>query len=418
MASGSDGVALQRVAQDRPAKVRDIRLDVFRGLALLLIAVTHMGGNWLVELLPSHFGFSSSTETFVFCSGVASGLAFGSLFVRRGFWLGTLRVAHRIWEIYWAHLATFVAVLALSVALAAWLGRPEIPAHLQHDVFLDNPSRGLLALVSLTYLPPLFDILPLYIVLLAMIPLVMAARLLSKTLPFILVGAIYLYLWTVGFQMPGSPADPARGWLFNPLGWQLVFFAGFFIAMRWVEIPAPGTPWAVAAALTVVLVSVPLSWHVLYQNVDLLGYLREKILPASERSNFHILRFIHFLALAYLAVSVIAFYPRLLATAPARILATTGRETLAAFLASIPIAILGGTALDQFGASPASVIAATLLSWAAIIGVAYLANYVEAKPWAAPRELRPADARPAVAVPVPAKLAAAPLATAQVAVAG
>ena len=65
-------------APSRPAASRrDIRLDVFRGLALLLIAVTHMGGNWLVELLPSHFGFSSGTEMFVFCSGIASGLAFG-----------------------------------------------------------------------------------------------------------------------------------------------------------------------------------------------------------------------------------------------------------------------------------------------------------------------------------------------------
>src|SRR5215207_3753183 len=97
----------------RAPHLRDQRLDMFRGLALLLIAVTHMGGNWLAEILPSHFGFSSGTEMFVFCSGMASGLAFGNLFVKRGFWLGTVRVAHRIWQIYWAHIASFVGVLAL-----------------------------------------------------------------------------------------------------------------------------------------------------------------------------------------------------------------------------------------------------------------------------------------------------------------
>jgi hypothetical protein len=95
----------------------------------------------------------------------------------------------------------------------------------------------------------------------------------------------------------------------------------------------------------------------------------------------------------------------MLATTPARILATTGRETLAAFLASIPVAILGGTVLDRFGASPALVVAATLASWAAIIGVAYLASYVKAKPWTIPREPRPAEARLPVRVQAPGNAA-------------
>src|SRR6478735_833237 len=121
-ATGSSVTPTARSASREAPKVRDIRLDVFRGLALLLIAVTHMGGNWLAELLPSHFGFSSGTEMFVFCSGIASGLAFGPLFVQRGFGLGLVRVGHRIWQIYWAHIATFVAVLAMTIFLATWLG--------------------------------------------------------------------------------------------------------------------------------------------------------------------------------------------------------------------------------------------------------------------------------------------------------
>jgi len=391
-------------------KARDLRLDVFRGLALLLIVVTHMGGNWLVEVLPSHFGFSSATEMFVFCSGIASGLAFGSVFVKRGFWLGTLRVAHRAWQIYWAHLATFVAVLSLTLVLAGRLGRPDYLSALQQDVFLTHPREALIGLVTLRYLPPLFDILPLYVVLLAMVPVVMAARLVSKTLPFILVGATYLYVWTVGLSLPANPVDPTRLWLFNPFGWQLVFFAGFFIAMGWVKVPAPGTPWATVTAVVVVLASIPLSWHVLYDGLGLFSYLRDMLLPDSERSNFHILRFGHFIAVAYLAVSVVAAFPKLMRSLPARVLAATGRETLAAFLASIPVALLGGAALDAYGASPRMVVSTTLASWAAIIAVACAASYVKSRPWSG--AARPAEAsRPAVAkvpapVPVPVPVAA------------
>jgi hypothetical protein len=373
-------------APSRPAASRrDIRLDLFRGLALLLITVTHTGGNWLVEFLPSHFGFSSGTEMFVFSSGIASGLAFGPLFVKRGFGMGCLRVGHRLWQIYWAHIASFGGVLALTVWLAAWLGKPELLTNLQQDVFLTHPRQAIVGLVTLSYLPPLFDILPLYIVLLAMIPVVMLARRIAPTLPFILVGAAYVYVWTVGTALPADPTDPSRHWLFNPFGWQLVFFSGFFIAMKWVKLPAPGTPWAVAASLAVLALSVPIASPILYGSFDLFGFIRDAVLPMSERSNFHILRFLHFLAAAYLAVTALAAMPRLAETAPARILAMTGRETLAGFLASIPVAILAGTLIEAKGGSVAVVLLATLLSCGAVIGTALVAGFVKSKPWSTPR---------------------------------
>jgi hypothetical protein len=404
MAAVAVAASVDNPATTRP-KIRDIRLDVFRGLALLLIAVTHMSGNWLVEMLPSHFGFSSSTELFVFCSGIASGLAFGPLFVKRGFWLGVVRVAHRIWQIYWAHIATFVGVIALTIFLASSLGRPDYFANLQQDVFLTHPRQAIIGLVTLTYLPPLFDILPLYIVMLAMIPVVMAARRITPTLPFILVGAVYLYVWTVGIGLPSNPTDAAQHWLFNPFGWQLVFFTGFFIAMKWLPVPAPGTPWAVAAATVIVLASVPLSWHVLFNGFGLFSFIRDAVLPSTERTDFHFLRYIHFLAAAYLAVSAVTASPRLLNSLAARILARTGRETLAGFLTSIPVAILGGTVLDVYGASPSIVVGTTLLSWTAIIAVACVSGYVKSKPWSKAPQPMAAEARP-----VAGRLQAQPLA--------
>jgi hypothetical protein len=220
-------------------------------------------------------------------------------------------------------------------------------------------------------------------VLLAMIPLVMAARRLSPTLPFLLVGSAYVYLWTVGGpDLPGSPTDPSHHWLFNPLGWQLLFFTGFFIAMKWLPVPAPGTPWAVTASVTVLLASVPLSWHVLYENFGLFSYIREALLPPNDRSHFHLLRFVHFLAAAYLAISLVAAYPASTRSGPARILAMMGRETLAVFIASIPIAIVSGTMLDVYGTGLDVTLPVTLLGWAALVVVAYVTATLKNKPWA------------------------------------
>ena len=106
------------VSQHTPAKKpRDERLDLFRGITMLIIFLAHMPGNSWNDYIPARFGFSSGTELFVFCSGLASSLAFGGVFVRAGLWLGTARIALRIWQVYWAHIGLVVAIIALAALL-------------------------------------------------------------------------------------------------------------------------------------------------------------------------------------------------------------------------------------------------------------------------------------------------------------
>jgi len=46
-----------------------LRLDFFRGVALLLIFIAHVPDNWLSRYRPGYFGFSDSADIFVFVSG-------------------------------------------------------------------------------------------------------------------------------------------------------------------------------------------------------------------------------------------------------------------------------------------------------------------------------------------------------------
>ena len=161
--------------QQTAKRPRDPRLDFFRGVGMLIILIAHIPANVWADWIPARFGFSDATEIFVFCSGVASALAFGRLFETAGWLLGTARILHRVWQVYWAHIGVFVTIVAvLAVADLALDGR-----YLRHDLnlgpFLDDPARMLLGYVTLTYVPNYFDILPMYLVILGLIPLVMTA---------------------------------------------------------------------------------------------------------------------------------------------------------------------------------------------------------------------------------------------------
>ncbi|PIV74818.1 MAG: hypothetical protein COW55_07930, partial [Rhodobacteraceae bacterium CG17_big_fil_post_rev_8_21_14_2_50_65_11] len=99
--------------------VRDPRLDFFRGIAMFIILFAHVPGNWVTLWIPARFGFSDATEIFVFCSGMASAIAFGAVFRNHGWGLGAARVGFRVWQVYWAHICLFLAVAATMAALNA-----------------------------------------------------------------------------------------------------------------------------------------------------------------------------------------------------------------------------------------------------------------------------------------------------------
>src|SRR6056297_46548 len=99
------------------ATIRDPRLDFYRGIAMIIILFAHTPGNFFTLWIPARWGFSDATEIFVFCSGMASAVAFGRTFDRAGWTLGSLRVGYRVWQVYWAHIAMFLTVAMLMAVL-------------------------------------------------------------------------------------------------------------------------------------------------------------------------------------------------------------------------------------------------------------------------------------------------------------
>src|SRR5215475_13236883 len=91
---------------------RDLRLDLFRGLALLFIFIDHIPNNVLSYITLHSIAFSDAAEVFVFISGYVAATVYGKALQRQGCIAATGRIYHRVWQLYVAHILTFVALAA------------------------------------------------------------------------------------------------------------------------------------------------------------------------------------------------------------------------------------------------------------------------------------------------------------------
>jgi hypothetical protein len=386
---------------DAPAKrPRDPRLDVFRGLGMFIILFAHIPWNTWADWIPARFGFSDATETFVFCSGVASSLAFARVYEERGWALGTARILHRIWQVYWAHVAVFVAVVALlAMADRAIPGASYVRTGLNLGLFLDDPAGKLLGLLTLTYVPNFFDILPMYLVILAMVPLVMAAAARDVRLAGVLCGGLWLLAALGLLDLPAEMDPGGRVWFFNPFSWQALFFLGFAFGRGW--IPAPRADGRLmAASLAVIVAAAPFSCHYGFAchggwgAFPWLGEVHTSLGFLIDKTHLGPFRIVHFLATAYVANSLAGEGGRRLTGPLASAVAQVGRQTLAVFLAGLVLAQGLGVALDLIGHGAPQQAVINIAGCAALVLVARAVEWFKSGPWGRAARLtpRPAEA--------------------------
>jgi hypothetical protein len=380
-------------------KPRDPRLDFFRGIAMFIILVAHITNNPWTLWIPARFGFSDATEIFVFCSGMASAIAFGAVFRNAGWLLGTLRILHRMWQVYWAHLGVFFVALLCMVALnrTGWFEADYVGA-LNLYPFLNSTGSNLIGLMTLTYVPNYFDILPMYLVILGMVPVVMLLSQVHVLMPLAVSFALWFCATFGGLNFPAEywfPNGSVREWYFDPFCWQLIFFTGFSFMAGW--LPAPPVRRDLALlALVIVIATVPFAWG---KSIAMFEFVREwrgEWRFLFDKTHFGILRFVHFLSIAYLAW--LAVGPRgvwlsdpALAT-PVRVISRVGQQSLAIFMVSMVLARLLGVLLDVIGRGFLATAFVNLLGFAILIGVAYAVRYIKSEPWRAVKVATPAPA--------------------------
>jgi len=368
---------------------------------MFIIYVAHLPGNWWTLWIPARFGFSDATEIFVFCSGMASALAFGKIFDQHGWGIGAARILHRMWQVYWAHIGQFL-VIAAGLVMVHQSGYLQRCCDLSQDYvgslnlwhLYDKTATALPGILTLTWVPNYFDILPMYIVILALIPVIMLAARVSPVAAF----AVSIGLWLASqFGYLNLPAEPwsDRPWFFNPFAWQMLFFTGFAFMRGWIPAP-PVNRGLIGLSLAIVLATVPFAYFRVFEehhfNWIWAREIRESIQPLWIKTEFGLLRFIHFLALAYLAWTAAGEHGRrLLGHGRAwdgfvRIVQKVGQQSLAVFMASLVIAQAAAILRDMIWGRGEWIpqILSNLLGFAALIAVAYIVSWYKSEPWRKP----------------------------------
>ena len=78
---------------------RDLRLDLFRGLALWLIFLDHIPANIVNWITIKNYGFSDAAEIFVFISGYTAAFVYGRTMQQRGTVVASARILKRAWTV-------------------------------------------------------------------------------------------------------------------------------------------------------------------------------------------------------------------------------------------------------------------------------------------------------------------------------
>jgi hypothetical protein len=362
----------------RQRSVRDGRIDLARGLTMLFIFIAHVPDNLWADFIPARMGYSSGAEAFVLCSGIACGLAFGGTYRRDGFAAGTRRILRRIRELWLMQIASFVAFVLLMLSIDGRLGGTTYRDRYDLGFPAGQPLEAMLGLITLRYTPGYFDILPLYIVLLAMTPLMVALAGRSRAAVLAVSAGLWLFAQARLIELPALPSGE-RSWYFDPLAWQFLFFLGFGASSGWFKPPA-ATPARLAAAAFVVLGSFVVTFWGFHALFPVLDEIYQASYPADAITHLHPLRLIHALALGWLFAVLLAPSRTALDQTWLTPLHRVGQQALSTFVAGVFLSALAGVALDTLGRNAAPTALVNVAGVSLLVAVAYMARALKAQP--------------------------------------
>jgi hypothetical protein len=354
---------------------RDLRLDLFRGVALWLIFLDHIPENVVNWFTIRNYGFSDATEIFIFISGYTAAFVYGRAMRERGFLVSSARILRRAWQIYVAHIFLFTIFMAEIAYVAATFDNPLYAEEMKILDFLKQPDVTIFQALLLKFKPVNMDVLPLYIVLLLLFPPMLFLLLWQPA--FALAGSALLYVLTWNFDW-NLPAYPNGVWFFNPFAWQLLFVFGAWCALGGAQRLAPMLRsriiLAIAIAYLLFAFAITLTWYVEPLGRLVPNWLSEWMYPI-DKTNLDVLRFAHFLALAAVTVR---FVPRDWPGLNSAILQPAircGQHSLEIFCLGVFLAFAGQFIISEYSGGPLTQVAISLIGIMIMIATANLISW-------------------------------------------
>ncbi|MFB9263772.1 OpgC domain-containing protein [Bradyrhizobium erythrophlei] len=289
-----------------PFSGRDVRLDLFRGLANWAIFLDHIPHEALSWITIRNYGFSDAADLFVFISGYTAALVFARLMVERGYTPAALRLAKRALKLYAAHIVVVVTYIALVASVSREFHDPDDLNQFNVALFMSAPFREFIQALALIYKPVNLDVLPLYVLLLG--TFAPALWLMVRNANLTLAGSVVVYLGARHFGW-NLPAAPTGLWYFNPFAWQLLFFLGAWSALGGARALHPLVRTRAAFWLAIAYLVFALVVTIAICAPDFGGHFPHWLLEPfdpNDKTNLAPYRVVHFVALA---VVVVRFTP-------------------------------------------------------------------------------------------------------------
>lgn len=320
-----------------------MRLDALRGLFLIIMAGVH-SATPVSHALQDPVGYNGAAEGFIFLSACLAGIVYGRTYQQADWTAMSRRAWRRSRQIYVVHLAVLMPMALIAWALADVL--PPLASHFSD--FLVHPWGSLAFMPLLLHQPPLFDILPLYVIFLAVMPWLLAV---ARRRGWGVILAVSALGWLVSqylhFRVNANlPADPTRllpfRWgAFDLLAWQFLWVCGLALgetSLRRPVIKPEFRFWLGVPAAGIVLVGL-LSRRGLWPD----AWLPPDIFLLMDKWTLGPLRLLNFAAWTVLFLAWNPHPPKWF-LAPASLL---GRHSLAVFAFHLPLVITAAVALQM-----------------------------------------------------------------------
>ncbi len=361
------GVEAGPIKMTRLGKLRrSPELDALRGFFLVWMTLTHLPTH-LSVFVNQPFGFISSAEGFVFLSALL--VARLSIRAARE---NSAAMRNKLWKraarLYGYHLA----MLTMAFTLAAWFAVTEHRTALYNllNFYLAHPFTAIAGSVFLIYCPPLLDILPMYIIFLAMTPTILTIavrwgwnRILLVSGTLWVMAQFHLRAWVHNHlvSVTGLHIPLQETGAFNLFAWQAIWIVAMWVGAKSAEGEnpfgkVPGFVLAISGPVCLFFMGVRYSW--------VGGRLTPETLGLSvDKWQLGPLRVLNLFALSCLVYWLRKYLTRLVTREP---LLTLGKASLEVFCAHlvfvfVGLALLYGEVSELHGANALLLVAITFV---------------------------------------------------------
>ncbi|WP_165498319.1 OpgC family protein [Siculibacillus lacustris] len=203
-------------------------VDFWRGFALIEIFVNHVPGNFYEQFTHKALSLSDSAELFVFLAGWSLKFVVGPPDAPAPAVRLVGRLVLRAYQLFSAHVVIVMLAVAMLAAAARLLDNPLILEWFNAAAVFYEPVETHIGLVLLTHQLGYFDILPLYVVLLLLSPLIALLDRFNQTV--LLTVSFLIYIVSLITEATFTTWPTQGEWFFNPMCWQFDFVLGFLFA--------------------------------------------------------------------------------------------------------------------------------------------------------------------------------------------